>query len=114
VEYSAATGALPDFISNPRPRAPLPPAWDHVGLRKRYASSYQEYIQVFSLIISQKNHIESLLKSDSDADSSVELLETKELARVASQHQSLKDELESIKSIFLTGKLPGEVSPRSD
>jgi hypothetical protein len=58
-----------------------------------------------------------MLKSDSDMESGgggVELLETKELARVASQHHSLKDELESIKSIFLTGKLPGEVSPRSD
>ena len=44
----------------------------------------------------------------------LELLETKELARVASQHHSLKDELESIKSIFLMGKLPGEISPHSD
>jgi hypothetical protein len=105
---------LPDFISNPRPRPPLPPAWDHVALRKRYDSSYQEYIAVFSLIIAQKSQIESLLKSDSDTDGGVELLETKELAKVASQHHSLKDELESIKSIFLTGKLPGEVSPRSD
>lgn len=105
---------LPDFISNPRPRPPLPPAWDHVALRKRYDSSYREYIAVFSLIIAQKSQIESMLKSDSDTDGGIELLETKELAKVASQHQSLKDELESIKSIFLTGKLPGEESPRSD
>jgi hypothetical protein len=65
-------------------------------------------------MIAQKCQIESMLKGDSDAEGGVELLETKELARVASQHHSLKDELESIKSIFLTGKLPGEASPRSD
>jgi len=99
---------------NPRPRPPLPPASDHVALRKRYQSSYQEYITVFSLIIAQKNQIEAMLKSDSEAEGGVELLETKDLARLASEHHSLKDELESIKSIFLTGKLPGEASPRSD
>jgi len=99
---------------NPRPRPPLPPASDHVALRKRYKSSYQEYITVFSLIIGQKSQIESMLKSDSETEGGVELLETKELARLASEHHSLKDELESIKSIFLTGKLPGEASPRSD
>jgi hypothetical protein len=112
----SSSSLLPDFISNPRPRPPLPPAWDHVALRKRYGSSYQEYITVFSLMIAQKCQIESMLKSDSDMESGggVELLESKELAKVASHQHSLKDELESIKSIFLTGKLPGEVSPRSD
>lgn len=106
---------LPLFMYNPRPRPPLPPASDHVALRKRYKSSYQEYITVFSLIIQQKGQIEAMLKNDSEAEfSGVELLEMKELAKLASEHQSLKDELESIKSIFLTGKLPGEASPRSD
>jgi hypothetical protein len=52
----------------------LLPAWDHVALRKRYDSSYQEYMAVFSLIIAQKSQIKSLLKSDSDSEDGVELL----------------------------------------
>lgn len=92
----------------------LPPAWDHAGLRNRYKASYQEYIAVFSLIISQKNQMEALLKSDSDPESGVaDLLEAKELSRLAGEHQRLKDELESIKRTFLSGKNEGE-SPGSD
>lgn len=107
-------GPLPSFMYNPRPRPPLPPASDHAALRKRYNSSYQEFIAVFSMIIAQKSKMEAVLRGDSDADNGVELLESKELARLASEHHSLRDELEGIKSVFLAGKLPGEDSPRSD
>lgn len=100
-------GRLPAFVYKTRP--PLPSPSDHTALRKRYSASYQEYIQLFTMMVQQKGAIEKMLKSGSD-EGGVELLESKELAKLASEHQSLKCELEDIKHAFLTGKTLAEMS----
>ena len=94
-------GRLPAFVYKTRP--PLPSPSDHTALRKRYSASYQEYIELFTMMVQQKRALEQMLKSGGD-EVGVELLESKELAKLASEHKRLKCELEEIKQAFLTGK----------
>lgn len=109
---------LPDFMysnESPAPRPPLPPPWDHVNLRKRYNSAYQEYITIFSHMVSQKSQIQGMLRKDPEAERNTDMmLYPDELAKLAGEHSNLKDELENIKSMFLTKKTGEGDSPRSD
>lgn len=61
------------------------------------------------MMVQQKRANEQMLHSGND-EVHVELLEGKELVKLASEHKRLKCELEDILRAFLTGKSPVEMS----
>ncbi|KAI6040201.1 hypothetical protein EDC04DRAFT_2997301 [Pisolithus marmoratus] len=87
--------------SRSRPRAflPLPP--DHAALRARYRTSYTKYLDAFSKIVTQKRNIEAILNGESESD--IDLMDPDELMKLTMEHKALKEELETIREVYVKG-----------
>ncbi|KAF8632701.1 hypothetical protein AX17_004773 [Amanita inopinata Kibby_2008] len=81
---------------------------DHASLRRRYVSSYGEYLTAFHKLVTMRNKIDNILRdhegisvySVSDSDVDLELLDPDKLGLLFSHHNQLRDELESIQQSF--------------
>jgi RNA polymerase II elongation factor ELL len=77
-------------------------------LRRRYNNSYSEYLSAFHKLVTLRDKIDGILRSNegnnagsiSDSDADLELLDPDEFGRLCLRHKRLRDELESIQLSF--------------
>ncbi len=81
---------------------------DHASLRRRYNTSYGEYLTAFHKLVILRDKIDGILRnkdgnnasSVSDSDADLELMDPDEFGRLCSRHKRLREELESIQLLF--------------
>ncbi|KIK27576.1 hypothetical protein PISMIDRAFT_8008 [Pisolithus microcarpus 441] len=93
--------------SRHRSRTSLPLPTDHAALRARYRTSYAKYLDAFSKIVTQKQHIEAMLNGESESD--IDLMDPDEHMKLRMEHNALKEELERIQGAYKgTSSSPSE------